>query len=234
VSVKSLTERESPIATHFSKPQVQNIGSTSDCGCDFPHVMFQNGEWPWFDGDEPEPEREASDRYNRERLVALLPETREPAVELYGVREGDFDFTTPPAIREEISGDTILERGLRFKEQGFYVVTFKRADPMSGSWRNIPFRSSYENGCQGKNLLPAPLRDAGVVTYIQPHPIPHLIILRGVIGLVALARRTFPRRCQPQLLVPTRRFHEVSGARRRSVPKLRKRSVGLSANHDPM
>jgi len=60
-----------------------------------------------------------------------------------------------------------------------------------------------------------------VVTYIQPHLIPHLI-LRGGIGLVALARRTFPRRCQPQLLVPTRRFHEVSGARRRSVPKLRK------------
>jgi hypothetical protein len=30
------------------------------------------------------------------------------------------------------------------------------------------------------------------VTYIQPYLIPHLI-LRGVIGLVALARRTFPR-----------------------------------------
>ena len=82
-------------------------------------------------------------------------------------------------------------------------------------------RSSYERGCQGKKLLPAPLRDAGVVTYIQPRLIPHLI-LRGVIGLVALAGRTSPRRCQPQLLVPTRRFHEVSGARRRSVPKLRK------------
>jgi hypothetical protein len=80
-----------------------------------------------------------------------------------------------------------------------------------------------------KRHLPAPLRDAGVVTYIQPHLIPHLI-LRGGIGLVALARRTFPRRYQPQLLVPTRRFHEVSGARRRSVPKLRKLSVGLSAS----
>ena len=51
---------------------------------------------------------------------------------------------------------------------------------------------SYEKGAQGKTLLPAPVRDAGVVTYIQPHPIPHLI-LSGVIGLVALARRTFPR-----------------------------------------
>src|SRR5271167_606647 len=94
-------------------------------------------------------------------------------------------------------------------------------------------RSSYENGCQGKKHLPAPLGDAGVVTYIQPHHIPHLI-LRGGIGSVALVRRIFPWRCQPQLLVPARRFHEVSGARRRSVAKLRKLSVGLSANHDPM
>src|SRR5580700_9213620 len=94
-------------------------------------------------------------------------------------------------------------------------------------------RSSYERGCQGKNLLPAPPGDAGVVTYIQPHLIAHHI-LRGVIGFFALARRTFPRRCQPHLLVPTRRFHEVSGARRRSVPKLRKLSVGLSANQDPI
>jgi hypothetical protein len=82
------------------------------------------------------------------------------------------------------------------------------------------------------NSATNPLGDAGVVTYIQPRLIPHLI--RGVIGLVALARRTSLRRCQPQLLVPTRRFHEVSGARRRSVPKLRKLSVGSSANHDPI
>src|SRR6266851_5558628 len=89
------------------------------------------------------------------------------------------------------------------------------------SWNQL--HSSYEKGCQGKKHPPAPLRDVGVVTYIQPHLIPHLI-LRGGIGLVALARRTSPQRCQPQLLVPTRRFHEVSGARRRSVPKLRKLS----------
>src|ERR1700730_1044684 len=55
-----------------------------------------------------------------------------------------------------------------------------------------------------KKLLPAPRGDAGVVTCIQPR-----LILRGVVGLVALARRTFQRQCQPQLLVPTRRFHEA-------------------------
>ena len=31
-----------------------------------------------------------------------------------------------------------------------------------------PLHSSYERGCQEKRLLPAPGRDAGVVTYIQP------------------------------------------------------------------
>jgi hypothetical protein len=132
LSVRSLIEREFPIATHFSKPQVQYVGSTSGCGCDFPHVMFQNGGWPWFDDAEPESEREASERYNREGLVAVLRGTGEPAVELYGVWDGNFDFTTPPATREEISVETILGRDFRFKEQGFYVVTLKRADPLSG------------------------------------------------------------------------------------------------------
>src|SRR5882724_11689141 len=110
-------------------------------------------------------------------------------------------------------------------------VTLPRAWEPTLLWNQL--HSSYEKGCQGKKLLPPPLRDAGVVTYIQPQLIPHLI-LRGVIGWVALARRIFPWRCQPRLLVPTGRFHEVGGARHRSVPKLRKLSAGLSANHDPM
>ena len=62
----------------------------------------------------------------------------------------------------------------------------------------------YERGCQEKKILPAPQEDADVVICIQPH-----LILRGVVGLVALARRRFRRRCQPQLLVPTQRFHKA-------------------------
>jgi hypothetical protein len=74
-------------------------------------------------------------------------------------------------------------------------------------------------GCQEKKHLPAPLGDAGVVTYIQPPLIPHHI-LRGVIGLVALARRTFPRRCQPHLLV----------RKRQSKHKLDERGILLITN----
>jgi hypothetical protein len=82
-------------------------------------------------------------------------------------------------------------------EWGFTLPAYRKTKS-----RGASIRSSYERGCQVKKILPAPPRDAGVVTYIQPHLIPHLI-LRGVIGLVALARRIFPRRCQPRLLVPT-------------------------------
>ena len=125
ISVTSINERESPIAAHFSKPEVQEIGSTSGCGCDFPSVMFQNGEWPWWDDDEVDLEKEASDRYNREGLVALLKQAGETTVELYGVWDGNFDFATPPVIREEIFVDIILQRDFRFKEQGFYTVLLR-------------------------------------------------------------------------------------------------------------
>ncbi|WP_321475306.1 hypothetical protein [uncultured Paludibaculum sp.] len=120
LSVEALTERESPIAVHFSKPEVRYIGSTSGCGCDFPHVMFQNGDWPWFDDGEHDPEQEASDRYNREALVNLLQATGEQTVELYGVWDGDF--MTPPAVREEIALTVIVDPSFRFREQGLYVV----------------------------------------------------------------------------------------------------------------
>ena len=118
--VQALSERDSPIATHFSKPHVQYIGSTAGCGCDFPWVMLQNGEWPWFDDGNRDAEQEARDRYNREGLVDLLRASGEQTVELYGVWDGDF--TIAPAAREEISLAALLDRSFQFKEQGFYVV----------------------------------------------------------------------------------------------------------------
>ena len=81
-----------------------------------------------------------------------------------------------------------------------------------------------------EKILRPPLGgDVSVVTYIQPR-----LILGRVIGLDALARHRLQRRCQPQLLVPTRRFHEAVVLDAIRLPKLRKRRVGLSANQDPM
>jgi hypothetical protein len=52
-----------------------------------------------------------------------------------------------------------------------------------------------------KKTSPRPRRDAGVVTYIRP-----CLVLGRVIGSAALACRRLQRRCQPQWLVPIRRF----------------------------
>jgi len=123
LSVKALTERESPITTHFSKPEVHYIGSTSDCGCDFPHVMLQNDEWPWFEDeneDELDRQRKATEQHNRKGLVTLLRQTGESSIELYGVWDGDFK--TEPAAQEEIHLEVILDPAFRFKEQVFYTV----------------------------------------------------------------------------------------------------------------
>lgn len=120
--VASLTERDAPIKGHFSSPEVQYVGSTSGCGCDFPNVNLHKGEWPFFEV-ESDPERDASDRYNRKALVALLQRSGDKTSELYGVWDGDFAQT--PRALEEISLQRILDSDFRFKEQGFYIVRVK-------------------------------------------------------------------------------------------------------------
>jgi hypothetical protein len=121
LSVESLDERDAAIREHFSKPEVQYIGSTSGCGCDFPNVALQGLEWPFFEELEPkDPERKASDRHNREALVDLLRDSGEQTVELYGVWDGDF--IEAPKAREDVRLERLLDSSFRFKEQGFYRV----------------------------------------------------------------------------------------------------------------
>ncbi|MGB6834889.1 MAG: hypothetical protein WCD34_03460 [Candidatus Acidiferrum sp.] len=105
---------------------MQYIGSTSGCGCDFPHAMFQSGGWPEIDYQEyveADEARVASDKQNREALVELLRKSGEKAVELYGV--WDADFAEPPANQEQIAADRILDSSFRFKERGFYRVVLQ-------------------------------------------------------------------------------------------------------------
>lgn len=120
LSVESLTERDQPIKVHFSKPEVRYIGSTAGCGCDFPHVTLQDGEWLTFEDDEVDAEQEEKEKYNRKALVGLLQESGERMVELYGVWDGDFDKL--PKATEEIPLQRILDPNFLFKEQGFYRV----------------------------------------------------------------------------------------------------------------
>src|ERR1700757_2300347 len=128
--VESLTERDSAIKQYFSRPEVQYVGSTSSCGCDFPHATLQNGKWPELeyvsDGEKNELEiaGDSSDRKNCEALVALLRTTGDEMVELYGVWEGDF--ANAPLAKENISVNDLLGPNFRFKEQGFYKLYLER------------------------------------------------------------------------------------------------------------
>jgi hypothetical protein len=121
LSIASLTERDVAIKAHFSKPEVQYIGSTSGCSCDFPFVALQKGEWPFFaELEKKDPKQAATDKYNRESLVGLLRSSGEETVELYGVWSGDF--AEGPRAREDVLLEQVLEPDFRFKERGFYRV----------------------------------------------------------------------------------------------------------------
>jgi hypothetical protein len=126
LSVASLSEREMAIKKVFSNPEVQYFGSTSDCGCDFPHAVLQNGEWPRLENtekDEFELARDASDRRNQKALVALLRSTGDKMVELFGVWDGGNEaFDKPPQSWAEISLERLLDPDFYFREQGFYKV----------------------------------------------------------------------------------------------------------------
>jgi len=125
IYVQSLAENEESIRTHFNNSEVQYVGSTSGCGCDFPNVIQQNGGWPICEDDEMDSEQTASDQFNREALVRLLQSTGEDAIELYGIWAGNY--AKEPSIREEISIESILMPEFFFKEQGFYRVRLQEA-----------------------------------------------------------------------------------------------------------
>ena len=119
ISVASLTEHDSLIKARFKSPEIQSIGSTAGCGCDFPHVLLQNGEWPVFDFDDAE--RVATFGHNRRALATLLRDTGEETIELYGLWWGNF--AKEPLASEQIPLLRILEPDFLFREQVFYRVS---------------------------------------------------------------------------------------------------------------
>lgn len=130
-SVAPLTERDAPIKAHFTLPEVNYIGSSSRCGCDFPHATFQNGGWPeigYIPADAQIAERVVIDRNNREALVDFLQKTGEGIVELYGVWEGDFSEV--PSAQESITVEEILNPNFLFQERGFTKLQSSTDNPV--------------------------------------------------------------------------------------------------------
>src|ERR1700747_863224 len=91
ISVEPLAERDARVKVFFSKPEVQYIGSTSGCGCGFPHARLENGVWPGIEHPLGARSREELDRnqQNREALVNLLRTADEGFVEIFGMSDGD-------------------------------------------------------------------------------------------------------------------------------------------------
>jgi hypothetical protein len=135
ISVQSLEGDEEQIKAHFSKPELQNVGSTSCCGCHFPYATFQNGGWPEieFVSTIKEEKQKTSNRFNQEALVKLLTTINEDWIELYGVWAGDY--TETPEAREELFVRDLLEPHFTFKERGFYKVVLKEPSLRKDSLR---------------------------------------------------------------------------------------------------
>lgn len=68
ICVCPLAANETAVNSRFSLPEIQFIGSTSGCGCDFPHVLRQNGEWRAAIEDEVDHEYEQTCKLNREAV----------------------------------------------------------------------------------------------------------------------------------------------------------------------
>src|ERR1700690_3551066 len=100
---------------------------------------------------------------------------------------------------------------------GFSTTNFTRAWEPTLSWNQL--HSSYERGCQEKRLVPAPRRDAGVVTYIQPSR-----SRKGDWFRPLWLAADCSGHAHPSCWSPLDRFMN-HGVRRHSVPKLRKRRV---------
>lgn len=123
LSVESLTDRDASVKVHFSNPEVQYIGSTSGCGCDFPHALFQDSGWPELGYVEYLDQEESV--LLRQALVTLFRASGEKVLELYGILDGEFD--APPKARENIALEEILDPAFRFKERGFYKVAIEQS-----------------------------------------------------------------------------------------------------------
>lgn len=122
LSVVPLDQRDAYIISYFNLPEVQRIGSTAGCGCDFPHITLAKGaSVGYLEVVVDDPRWETTERVNREALAALLSSSGEKMIELYGIWQ-DGAPEKPINVREDISLMRILDPDFRFKERGFYTV----------------------------------------------------------------------------------------------------------------
>ncbi len=119
ISVEPLSEDQGAIKAHFSKGIVQYVGSTSGCGCDFPHWEIIQGQVLPEDFDPRDEDEKRSTHENVATLVKLLRESGEQDWELYGVWNSDPE--SPVAVKS-IALEEIEKPHFLFIERVFYRV----------------------------------------------------------------------------------------------------------------
>ena len=122
--VRSLKEEEAPLASHFTLPEAQYIGSDTGCGCGFPNRSLVGDQWTGDpECEEPEPEGTA----NLQALETLLEGCGEKNIELYGIwLSTNEDFKRAALGEEQFLLSKILETSFQFKERHLYRVSLEK------------------------------------------------------------------------------------------------------------
>lgn len=122
LNTKPLTDRESPIQNVFSKPNVKFLGSSTNCGCGFRNLSFQNGGWPEEYLVDLDPEFGAGTQDDHKSLHRFLMSQLDSTeqIEIYGCWDGDFD--AEPARHETIDVAQTLRDDFFLRERCLYTV----------------------------------------------------------------------------------------------------------------
>ena len=120
ICVERIPDNQVGMKVYFSMPVVQYVGSTSGCGCDFPHWENVQGQVQPEDFDPRDEDEKRSNQENVAALLKLLRESGEPEWEIYGVWNGDC--TDSPSAVKSIALADIEKPNFLFIERVFYRV----------------------------------------------------------------------------------------------------------------
>lgn len=123
LNTADLTDHDSGVVKHFSKPFTKYLGSEQSCGCGFRNVNCQGGEWPeeWLIGKEKDYDGTSQDQIHQELydfVFKLLQADR--TIELYGCWDGEFESSAE--CRDKLEVNKLLDHSFFFRERCLYTV----------------------------------------------------------------------------------------------------------------
>lgn len=127
--VRILSEKEQAIDAHFSTPNIAYIGSSSGCGCNFRHALWDHGNWLPVDGHGQSDNNEIKRNQQSLHDFLWLHKMTDRSVELFCCWNGEQN--EPSLFRTEINIEEIIDEDFFFKERGFYSIKLEKNGPIS-------------------------------------------------------------------------------------------------------